>query len=128
MNKVVLLGRLVRDPEVKYAASGKVVCKFTLAVDRPYAKDTPKEADFISCVVFGKVAETVGNNVNKGQRLLVSGSIRTGSYTDKQGNKRYTTDVWVDEFEFVEKRGSGAPAGGGAGGFGDFGNAEDMQF
>ena len=99
MNKVVLLGRLTKDPELRYAqGNGTAVCKFTLAVARPFKKD---ETDFINCVSFGKAAETINQYMTKGIQLAVTGSIRTGSYDAQDGTKRYTTDIAVDEFEFI---------------------------
>lgn len=99
MNKVVLLGRLTKDPELRYAqGNGTAVCKFTLAVARPFKKD---ETDFINCVSFGKAAETINQYMTKGRQLAVTGSIRTGSYDAQDGTKRHTTDIAVDEFEFI---------------------------
>lgn len=106
MNKVVLLGRLTKDVEIKYTQSGKVVASFTLAVDRPFAgQDGKKEADFINCQIWGKSAETLGNSgVHKGQRLLVEGRLQIRQYEDKQGAKRWITEVVCDRFEYIEKR------------------------
>jgi len=105
MNKIILMGRLVRDPEVRYTNSGKVVCQFTLAVDRPYSgQDGQREADFIPVVIWGKSAETAGNNVKKGQRLLVDGRLQIRSYDANDGNKRWVTEVIADHFEFVERK------------------------
>ncbi|MDO4179543.1 MAG: single-stranded DNA-binding protein [Phascolarctobacterium sp.] len=105
MNKAILLGRLVRDPEVRYTQTGKVVCQFTLAIDRPYAsQDGQKEADFIPVVIWGKQAETCGNSFAKGQRALVEGRIQTRSYDAKDGSKRYVTEIVADRFEFIERK------------------------
>ena len=99
MNKVILIGRLTKDPELRYAAgSGTAVCRFTLAVTRPFKKD---ETDFINCVAFGKTGETIAQYVLKGRQVAVTGSIRTGSYENNSGEKRYTTDVVLDGFEFI---------------------------
>lgn len=99
MNKVLLIGRLTKDPELNFlAGTGKGICRFNLAVTRPFKKD---ETDFISCVAFGKTAETIGQYITKGRQLAVTGSIRTGSYDAKDGSKRYTTEVIVDSFEFI---------------------------
>lgn len=99
MNKVVLIGRLTKDPELKYAqGNGTAVCRFTLAVPRQFKKD---ETDFINCVSFGKAAETINQYMTKGKQLAVTGSIRTGSYDAQDGTKRYTTDVAIDGFQFV---------------------------
>ena len=101
MNKVVLVGRLVRDPELRFAAgSGTGVSRFTIAVSRQFKRD---ETDFISCVAFGKTAETISQYFTKGKQIAVSGSIRTGSYDAQDGTKKYTTDVAVDIFDFIEK-------------------------
>lgn len=122
MNKIILFGRLVRDPEYSFTQTGKGMTKATLAVDRIVAKGQPKEADFIPVVLWGKQAEVFANNLTKGSSVLVCGKLRTGSYTDKNGNKRNTSDVWVDEFSFTEKRGSSSQVGGG---FGDMGTSFD---
>ena len=99
MNKVILIGRLTKDPELRYApGTGTAVCRFTLAVNRPYKKD---ETDFINCVAFGKIAETIAQYVLKGRQVAITGSIRTGSYENNAGNKIYTTDVALDGFEFI---------------------------
>ena len=99
MNKVILIGRTVADPELRYAAgSGTAVCKFTLAITRQFKKD---ETDFIKCVAFGKIAETIAQYVLKGRQVAITGSIRTGSYENNAGNKIYTTDVVLDGFEFI---------------------------
>ena len=99
MNKVILIGRTVADPELRYAAgSGTAVCKFTLAITRQFKKD---ETDFIRCVAFNKAAENITQYITKGRQLAVTGSIRTGSYDAQDGTKRYTTDVMVESFEFI---------------------------
>lgn len=99
MNKVVLIGRTTKSPELRYApGTGTAVCRFTLAVNRPYKKD---ETDFIKCVAFGKIAETIAQYVLKGRQVAITGSIRTGSYENNAGNKIYTTDVVLDGFEFI---------------------------
>lgn len=108
MNRVVLIGRLVRDPELKFAAgSGTAVCNFTLAVNRMKKKDQEKaEADFINCVSFGKIAETIAQYLTKGRQIAIAGSIRTGSYEAQDRTKRYTTDVYVDSFDFIDSKGN----------------------
>lgn len=99
MNKVVLIGRTTKSPELRYApGTGTAVCRFTLAVNKPYKKD---ETDFINCVAFGKIAETIAQYVLKGRQVAITGSIRTGSYENNAGNKIYTTDVVLDGFEFI---------------------------
>lgn len=100
MNKVVLIGRLTKDPELRFAAgSGTAVARFTLAVNRQFKKD---EADFISCIAFGKTGETIAQYITKGRQLAVSGNIRTGSYEAQDGTRRYTTDVVVEGFNFID--------------------------
>ena len=99
MNKVILIGRTTKSPELRYApGTGTAVCRFTLAVPRAFKKD---EADFINCVAFGKIGETIAQYVLKGRQVAISGSIRTGSYDNYAGNKVYTTDVVLDSFEFI---------------------------
>ena len=103
MNNVTLLGRLTADPVVRYAAKEgeqTAVANFTLAVDRQYGKET----DFIRCIAFGKRAETIDNFCKKGTKIALVGSIQTGSYTNKEGQKVYTTDVIFNSFDFCEKK------------------------
>lgn len=103
MNKCVLCGRLTKDPEVR-SSGDTLVARYSLAVDRKYSKD--KETDFINCVCFGKTAEFAEKYLHKGMKILVVGRIQTGSYTDKDGRKVYTTDVVVEEHEFCESKNS----------------------
>ena len=105
MNKSILLGRLTRDPEVTYTQSGKVVCKFTLAVDRFGAKDGEQSADFIPIVVWGKVAELCGNSLVKGSRALVDGRLQIRSYEAKDGSgKRWVTEVIAGSVQFLDRK------------------------
>lgn len=106
MNKVVLVGRLTRDPEVRYSQGEKAtaICRYTLAVDRRYKRENEQNADFIPCLVFGKSAEFAEKYFRQGLRISVSGRIQTGSYTNKDGVKVYTTEVIVEEQEFAESR------------------------
>ena len=104
MNKIILLGRLTKDPEVRYTPTNKVVAQFTLAVDRPYSKDNQREADFIPVVIWGKQAETCGNYLSKGQRVLVEGRLQIRSYEAKDGQKKYVTEVIAEHFEFIERK------------------------
>lgn len=104
MNKVILIGRLTRDAEVKYANSGTAVARFNLAVDRRFKKDNEQSCDFISCVAFSKTAEFLERFGHKGVKFVVEGSIQTGSYTNKEGQKVYTTDVLVQSVEFAESK------------------------
>lgn len=99
MNYVSLLGRLTKDPELKYTQSGKAFCRFSVAVSREFNREL---TDFINCVAWDKTAETIAEYLRKGRRILVQGRIQTGSYDDKNGQKVYTTDIVVDKFEFVD--------------------------
>ena len=101
MNSVQLVGRLTRDPEIRYSDQGASVARFTLAVNRRFK---PEEADFISCVAFGKTAEFLEKYFRQGQRIGIDGRIQTGSYTNKDGQKVYTTDVIIESAEFVESK------------------------
>lgn len=103
MNKVILIGRLVADPELKNSESGLAVARYRLAVDRKYKKDNERQADFINCVTFGKSAEFVERYLHKGTKIAVTGRLQTGSY-EKDGQTHYTTDVIVEEHEFCESR------------------------
>jgi single-strand DNA-binding protein len=107
MNKVVLIGRLTRDPELRYAQSGKAFCTFTLAVDRRFSKQNNNQptADFIPCVAWDKLAEIIGNNLAKGRRVGVEGRLQTRTYEAKDGSKRSAFDVMVDEMEFLDPKG-----------------------
>lgn len=103
MNQAILIGRLTRDVDSRTAGETKVA-RYTLAVDRRYKRDGEQNADFIPCVVFGKGAEFAEKYLHKGMKVAVTGRIQTGSYTNKDGNKVYTTDVVVESQEFVEKK------------------------
>lgn len=106
MNKVVLVGRLTRDPEVRYSQgdSATAVARYTLAVDRKFKRDNEPTADFIPCVVFGRSGEFAEKYFRQGMRVSISGRIQTGSYTNKEGVKVYTTEVIVEDQEFAESR------------------------
>lgn len=107
MNRVILMGRLTRDPELRYSQgeSAMAIARYTLAVNRGHRREQGDNgADFINCVVFRKGAEFAEKYLHQGTKLLVTGRIRTGSYTNKDGQKVYTTDVIVDEQEFAEKK------------------------
>ena len=114
MNKVILLGRLARDPETRYggANDSMAVCRYTLAVDKKFKKGGEATADFINCISFGKIAEFAEKYFTKGLRVAVSGRIQTGRYTNRDGQKVYTTDVVVDNVEFAESKGSAGSDGG----------------
>ena len=122
MNKVILMGRLARDPEVRYsqAAEPIAIARYTLAVDRRFQRrdnsGNEQTADFISCVAFGKSGEFAEKYLKQGTKIVISGRIQTGSYTNKDGNKVYTTEVVVEDQEFAEsKNASSANSGGPAG-------------
>lgn len=107
MNKVILMGRLTRDPEVRYSQGDKptAIARYTLAIDRRNkTSDSNRTTDFVSCVAFGKMADFVETYLHKGTKVLITGRIQTGSYTNKDGQKIYTTDVVVDEHEFAESK------------------------
>lgn len=105
MNKVVLIGRLTRDPEIRYSQGEQAtaVARYTLAVDRRFRRDSDsRTADFIGCVAFGRQAEFAEKYFRKGTKIAVAGRIQTGSYTNREGQKVYTTEVLVNEHEFAE--------------------------
>lgn len=105
MNKIILLGRLVRDPEVEYTKSEKIVAKITLAVNRAFKNsDGQQEADFIPVIIWGKQAELIGNSCKKGHRLFVEGRLQIRSYDAKDGSKRWVTEVIANSFEFIEHK------------------------
>ena len=105
MNKVVLVGRLTAKPELRYTASNTAYTRFSVAVNRPFANaDGKRDADFINVVAWRKQAETISKFFDKGNLIALEGRLQTGSYDDKDGNKRYTVDVALDNFEFVESK------------------------
>lgn len=117
MNKVILMGRLTRDPEVRYSQGENptAIARYTLAVDRRFRRgnDGEQNADFIGCVAFGRSAEFAEKYFRQGLKVIVTGRIQTGSYTNKDGQKVYTTDVVVEDQEFAESKAvSDANAGG----------------
>ena len=109
MNKVILCGRLVRDPDVKYSQSNTCVAKFTLAVDRKYKNDNEQTADFISCIAFGKTGEFVEKYLIKGTKVMIEGRWQTGSYTNRDNQKVYTNDCIVEQIEFAESKREATP-------------------
>lgn len=119
MNKVILMGRLTRDPEVRYSQGEQstAIARYTIAVDRRFKRDGDATADFIGCVAFGRAGEFAEKYLRKGTKVAVTGRIQTGSYTNKDGQKVYTTDVVVEEQEFAESKNASsenagyAPAG-----------------
>lgn len=106
MNKTILMGRLTRDPEVRYSAndSGMAIVRYTLAVDRRRTGNDGQSADFINCVAFGKTGEFAEKYFRKGTKILISGRIQTGSYTNQEGQRIYTTEVIVEDQEFAESK------------------------
>ena len=104
MNRVILIGRLTKDPEIRTTNNGQSICRFTMAVDRRFKRDGQATADFINIVSFGKQAEIIAQYFKKGNRIAIEGRIQTGSYTTNDGAKRYTTDVVLDNFDFIESK------------------------
>ena len=106
MNKVILMGRLTRDPDVRYSQGEQAtaIARYTLAVDRKFKREGDQTADFIGCVAFGKLGEFAEKYLHQGTKIVVTGRIQTGSYTNKDGQKVYTTDVVVEECEFAESK------------------------
>ena len=108
MNKVIIIGRVVRDAEIRYSqgASSTCIARYTLAVDRKFKQEGQQTADFINCIAFGKLGEFAEKYLHKGIKIAVTGRIQTGSYKNKDGNTVYTTDVVVEEQEFCESKSS----------------------
>ena len=120
MNMVILMGRLTRDPEVRYSQSASgdgqmAIARYTLAVDRRFNRNGDQSADFIGCVAFGRSAEFAEKYLKQGTKIAITGRIQTGSYTNKDGNKVYTTDVVVEEQEFAESKAASGQASGNGG-------------
>ena len=116
MNKVILMGRLTRDPEVRYSQGEQAtaIARYTVAVDRRFRRDGDSQsADFIGCVAFGRQAEFAEKYLRKGIKIALTGRIQTGSYTNKDGQKVYTTDVIVEDQEFADSKGAGSGDNGG---------------
>ena len=116
MNKVILMGRLTRDPEVRYSQSSEspmAVARFSLAVDRRGSRNSSdgQTADFINCVAFGRNGEFAEKYLRKGTKIALTGRIQTGSYTNRDGAKVYTTDIVAEEFEFAESKNASANSG-----------------
>ena len=114
MNKVILMGRLTRDPEVRYGAgeNSTAVARYTIAVDRRFKRDGEQNTDFIGCVAFGRNAEFAEKYLRQGTKIVLTGRIQTGSYTNRDGQKVYTTDIVVEEQEFAESKAATAGNGG----------------
>ena len=115
MNKVILMGRLTRDPEVRYSAgdNSMAIARYTLAVDRRFRRDgdSGSSADFIGCVAFGRSAEFAEKYLRQGTKIVITGRIQTGSYTNRDGQKVYTTDVVVEDQEFAERKSASSEGG-----------------
>ena len=104
MNKVILIGRLIRDPDVRMGTNDTKIARYTLAVNRRYHKNNEPAADFIGCVALGKNGEFAEKYLHKGIKIAVTGRIQTGSYTNREGQKVYTTDILIEEQEFAESK------------------------
>lgn len=130
MNKVSLIGRLTRDPDIRYLQNENETCvaRYTLAVNRKYKREGKPEADFIQCVVFGRMAETASNYFYQGLKIAVSGRIETDSYTNKDGQKVYTTTVVVEDQEFVEKKSANLRERESNEGSNQFDEVDEMEF
>ena len=126
MNKVILMGRLTRDPEVRYSQgdNATAIARFTLAVDRRIKRDNEASVDYINCVSFGRSAEFAEKYFHKSTKIVIAGRIQTGSYTNKDGVRVYTTEVVIEEQEFAESKNSSSA---GNGGFTGGNNAPAMQ-
>ena len=107
MNKVILTGRLTRDPEIRYTTSGKAVASFSLAVERRHSLEQSPTADFIPCISWTKLGEWVGNYLSKGSKILIEGRLQVRSYDAQDGSKRYVTEVIASEIEFAESKKDG---------------------
>ena len=118
MIKVILMGRLTRDPEIRYSQGERstAVARYSLAVNRTFKRDGEPDADFINCVAFGRQAEFAEKYFHKGIRIVITGRIQTGSYTNKDGVRVYTTDIIVDDQEFADSKGQGGDNSGFGGG------------
>lgn len=106
MNKIILMGRLTKDPEIRYSQgeNSLAIARFTLAVDRKFKRQGEAEADFISCIAFGKNAEHAERYFKQGLKIAITGRVQTGNYTSKEGNKVYYTEVVIEETEFAESK------------------------
>ena len=113
MNKIILMGRLTRDPEVRYGTgeNSTAAARYTIAVDRRFKRDGEQSADFISCVTFGRNAEFAEKYLRQGTKIVLTGRIQTGSYTNRDGQKVYTTDIVVEEQEFAENKAAASNGG-----------------
>lgn len=112
MNCVILMGRLTRDPEIRYSQTGTAVARYNLAVNRRYSREGEPGADFLNCIAFGKSAEFAEKYFRKGLKIVIRGRIQTGSYTNRNGATVYTTDVVIEEQNFAESKGAQTSQGG----------------
>ena len=127
MNKVLLTGRLTRDPELRYTSNNKAVCNFTIATNRPVVRDGEKIADFINCIVWGKTAENLSKYQSKGSLVGIDGRLESRSYDDKDGNKRYVTEVQVEHIEFLGSKSDGQTETKESNPYEEFGNAIEIS-
>lgn len=104
MNKVILIGRLIKDPDIRTGTNDTKIARYILAVNRKYHKNNEPTADFINCVAFGKNGEFAEKYLHKGTKVIVEGHIQTGSYTNRDGKKVYTTEVYIERIEFAESK------------------------
>lgn len=114
MNKIILMGNLTRDPEIRYTQgeNALAVARFSLAINRRFAKQRDTEVDYFNCTAFGKQAEFIEKYFRKGSRMLVSGRVQNDNYTNKNGEKVYSVQIIAEEIEFAERKGSGQTSGG----------------
>ena len=128
MNKVILFGRLTKDPELRSTASGIPVCNFTVACDRRFVKQgEERQADFINCIAWQKSAESIAQYFKKGHRIALEGSIQTRSWTDNEGKTRYSTEVVVDQWEFAQSKSEGGAVGQAVSGAAHFPNSTPTE-
>jgi len=106
LNKTILIGRLARDPELRYTPNGTAVANFTIAVNRPFAKEGDQQADFINCVVWRRLAENLANYQRKGNQIAVEGRIQTRSYENQEGKRVYVTEVVADNIQYLDSKNS----------------------
>ena len=114
MNKIILMGNLTRDPEIRYTQgeNALAIARFSLAINRRFAKQGDTEVDYFNCTAFGKQAEFIEKYFRKGSRMLVSGRVQNDNYTNKNGEKVYSVQIIAEEIEFAERKGSGQTSGG----------------
>ena len=112
MNKVILIGRFVRDPEIRYTTNDRCCANFSIAVDRKYKQEGQQDADFPRVIAWGKTAEFIEKYFRQGMKIVIEGRIQTGKYTNKEGQTVYTTDVVAESVEFAESKSSGSSSGG----------------